>query len=101
LKVNYQASDSLPADSIARTATVAFYLKAIAPDHRILVAKRFCKSRGDKIGAGEIEKVESAAFPFTRSQRKARSFFSAIVEPIIITIASGGVIYIFYSFRSK
>ncbi len=100
-KVRYRAGDSLSADTITRSATVKFYMKAMTPDHRIVFAEEFSKNKIDTIRTSEVEQVENALFPFACTDKKKRGFFSAIVEPLIITIASGGVIYVFYSFRSK
>jgi len=101
MKVSYQGGDTLAEGRTARSASVAFYMKATTADHRIVFAEQFAKSKTDTIRTSEMQQLDNSLFAFAHAEKNRRSFFSTIVEPLIITIATGGVIYIFYTFRSK
>lgn len=100
-KVSYNDDGSLPSGTTERNITGSVFIKTLAPDNRILLAQNFSQSYKDAVRAEHVSRFEDNRYPFTIAKKKARGFFNAFMEPFLVTAASGGIIYIFYSFRSK
>jgi hypothetical protein len=47
-----------------------------------------------------IERVENSILPFTIGVKVEQKFLKRILEPAIVTMATIGVVYLFFSLRS-
>jgi hypothetical protein len=71
-----------------------------ASDGRALWTKDFACSFSDTIFTKDTEHIENGIPPLTSIVRPDRSLFDFLIEPAIITIASGVAIYLFFTIRS-
>jgi hypothetical protein len=54
----------------------------------------------DEIKASSINDIENSFFLFTYGTKMESKFIKRLVEPILVTAATVGVVYLFYSLRS-
>jgi hypothetical protein len=54
----------------------------------------------DEISASDLRRVENEHFLFTNGTKMESKFIKRLVEPMIITATTAGVVYLFYSLRS-
>ncbi|MDZ7262519.1 MAG: hypothetical protein ONB05_10495 [candidate division KSB1 bacterium] len=59
------------------------------------------EEKTDEVPGRLINELENPAFPFTCSRIPAETGWGRILEPVLILGVTGGVIYLFYSFKSK
>lgn len=69
-------------------------------DGRILWTKDFTYTCSDTVSATDNPYGENGSPPLTSFDRPVRSLFDLLIEPAIVTIASGVVIYLFFTIRS-
>ena len=69
-------------------------------DGKILYAKSFVLSSTDTIAYSSVKQIHDSSIPITSYQAPMLSFFDSILEPAIITVASGIAIYLFFTIRS-
>ncbi len=69
-------------------------------DGKISFSHRYSITHKDTIAFSMIEQLTASAFPITRFTRPQLSFFDSVVEPAIVTVASGIIIYLFFTIRS-
>lgn len=71
-----------------------------ASDGKALWTKDFSYSCSDTVFTSDMRHIENGTPPLTSLVRPERSLFDSLIEPAIITIASGVVIYLFFTIRS-
>jgi len=85
-----------------RTANVIVELGAQNVSTRQIGFQRiFSESAADTLAKKILPHLEDQNFPFTIGRREKREESSGWLEPILITSATGVVIYLFYSLRSR
>jgi hypothetical protein len=85
-----------------RTANVIVELGAQnAWTRQIGFQRIFSESATDTLAKKILPRFEDKNFPFTIGRRENREESSGWLEPILITSATGVVIYLFYSLRSR
>ncbi|MFA6438638.1 MAG: hypothetical protein WCX28_04975 [Bacteriovoracaceae bacterium] len=67
---------------------------------KILWSKQFSRTFSDTVRYDQLEQLDYSVPPVTAYVRSELSFFDSIVEPVIVTIASGVAIYLFFTIRS-
>lgn len=68
---------------------------------RVLISETIGGEYSDVIPGSHKEKVENPQYPFTKGTKKASPFINRWLEPVLITVATSTVIYLFYSLRSE
>ncbi|HPG38034.1 MAG TPA: hypothetical protein PLP19_06480 [bacterium] len=99
-KIEYVAAPGLSRDRCLRTATINMFVQVTAPDQQVIFSGSRQMTGVDTILVRQIDKLENPEFLFTIGA-KSKSFISGLVEPVLVMVITGIVIYIFYSFRSK
>jgi len=85
-----------------RTANVIVELGAQnASTRQVSFQKIFAESAADTLAKKNLPHLEDQRLPFTIGRRENREENSGWLEPILITSATGVVIYLFYSLRSR
>ncbi len=98
--VEYSAGSTRLHNKWLRTVTINNFIQIIAPDQRLVLSETSQKAGVDTILVKQKEKLENFDLPFTLG-RQPKSFLSTLLEPALVTVITGVVVYIFYSFRSK
>jgi hypothetical protein len=68
---------------------------------RVYFQRVFEQSLADTVAENTLPRLEDQSFPFTIGRREARERGSRWLEPVLITSATGVVVYLFYSLRSR
>jgi len=66
----------------------------------IVFAEEFNAESRDFIRKKDLNRVENRAYDFTIGPPLPSSTLKKMIEPSLITLITGGIIYVFYSFRS-
>jgi hypothetical protein len=66
----------------------------------LLWSREFSRSLTDVVPESETEQLQTGMPLVTTFSRSDRSFFDSLLEPVIVTIASGIAIYLFFTIRS-
>ena len=98
--VHYSAMSILSENKQNRQVNIEFYFRILDSDHRILLADDIKETYSDTINVNNIKHIENNNLPFTIGNR-SKSLVSKLLEPLLVTLITGSVIYIFYSFRSN
>lgn len=69
-------------------------------DGKVIWSKQFLESLIDTVNYSEMERLNDSTLPLTDYKKAELSFFDSILEPAIVTIASGVAIYLFFTIRS-
>jgi hypothetical protein len=69
-------------------------------DGKILRSRTYSLTVKDTVRYSAIDQLTSSSIPYTRISSPELSFFDAFLEPAIVTISSGIVIYLFFTIRS-
>ncbi len=88
-------------DSLLRTLWVKCYLRLTHPDNRLIVSTTQVDSITDIIGPDELERIENSQLPYTQGEKPENRNWRRFVEPTIVSVITGVVIYSFYSLRSR
>jgi hypothetical protein len=72
----------------------------VAPSGAVLFSKNFSEAHIDTIGYSVVPQLNDPSIPFTRLIHPELSFFDSILEPAIVIVASGVIIYLFFTIRS-
>jgi len=99
-KVNYYPMSILPENKHNRKVTIEFYLKILSSGNQVLLSNDIKETYSDTIFVNKIKYIENTNFPFTIGNR-SKSLVSKLLEPLLVSLITGTVIYIFYSFRSN
>lgn len=73
---------------------------AVKAHQKILWAGSKTVSLVDTVDYSEIDQLHSDNLPFASYSKPSLSFFDSILEPVVVTIASGVAIYLFFTIRS-
>ncbi len=69
-------------------------------DGKVMWSRQFSESVIDTVNYSEADRLNESAPPLTSYKKAELSFFDSILEPAIVTIASGVAIYLFFTIRS-
>lgn len=84
-----------------RRVKVAVMASLISPDKRKVLTSRTVSSTSvDTVEFATVAQLHSSSIPMTRFTAPALTFFDSFLEPAIVTVASGIVIYLFFTIRS-
>lgn len=100
LKSLVEYSEASVSGKISRCVHAELYLKLLSPSRQILFSGIQKKTLCDEIRPKDVQRVENEKYPFTMGKRN-RSFLAKILEPTIVSLVTGGIIYLFYSYRSQ
>ncbi len=92
--------DKLENKQLQRTCRVELYVKIVSKHQKILLSKLAEQELQDTIQKSDIKRIENPELNFTVGKR-SRSLWSKLVEPVAVSLVSGTIIYLFYSFRSR
>jgi len=85
---------------LERSVSAEIYLKWLSPQREILYTQTLADTLSDTIGRDRVERIENENYPFTKGEIPRR-FFNRYGEPLVVSLITGSMIYLFYSFRSK
>jgi hypothetical protein len=71
------------------------------PSLRIVLAETKKAAFQDIITIKEIQYIESPGLIFTYGEKPKEGVLSVLFQPLLVTVATAGIIYSFYSFRSR
>ena len=71
-----------------------------ASSGRILYSQTIKKASSDTVLYSQVDELLDDSLPFTMTVQPQLSFFDSIIEPVVVTVASGVVIYLFFTIRS-
>ena len=71
-----------------------------ASSGRILYSQTIKKASSDTVLYSQVNELLDDSLPFTMTVQPQLSFFDSIIEPVVVTVASGVVIYLFFTIRS-
>lgn len=84
-----------------RTTSVALLATVLSGETRQIISSRsYASSVKDTVDLSLVEQLHSSSIPLTRFTAPTLSFFDSILEPAIVTVASGIIIYLFFTIRS-
>lgn len=84
-----------------RTVTVTVLASLLsAHDKKVIFSRPYTRSAVDTVALSMVEQFHSSSIPVTRYIKPELSFFDSVIEPAIVTVASGIVIYLFFTIRS-
>ena len=84
-----------------RTVTVTVLASLLsADDKKVIFSRPYTRSAVDTVALSMVEQFHSSTIPVTRYIKPELSFFDSVIEPAIVTVASGIVIYLFFTIRS-
>ncbi len=92
--------NSLNSKLAKRVITVEIILSLYAADGELLVLKTDRHTSIDTLRKKDISFVENSAFPLTIG-KTTKKFWSRATEPFFVSVVTGFIIYLFYSYRSK
>lgn len=88
-------------DSLQRTLRLECYLRLTHPDNRLTVSTTQVDSITDIIGRDELERIENSQLPYTQGEIPENRNWRRFLEPTLVSVLTGVVIYSFYSLRSR
>jgi hypothetical protein len=77
---------------------LSFYI--INPDESINYSYSKSISYSDTLSRSELNKVEDDFYEFSEGEKTGSRFSQKIIEPVLVTVATIGVVYLFFSLRS-
>lgn len=66
----------------------------------LLAEELLSTAKIDTVARKMLKKLENSDYPFTIGKRN-RSFVAKLTEPFVVSIVTGFIIYLFYSYRSQ
>lgn len=69
-------------------------------EKKVLWTKPYAATFCDTVDYAAVKNIDHASIPLTAYTEPRLSFFDSVLEPAIITIASGVAIYLFFTIRS-
>jgi hypothetical protein len=94
------AYDKFDKKRAKRQVNIQLFARILDPQNKILVAETITRTSVDTILTKQVKNVENAGLPFTVGEQK-KTWLAGLYEPMIVTIITGMVIFLFYSFRSQ
>jgi hypothetical protein len=67
----------------------------------LLFAREMTGSSVDTVARNKLAALEDPGYPFTVGRTNPRGGVKRFLEPVVLTLITGGIIYLFYSFRSN
>ena len=101
VKVRYSSEKSKDKKSLTRIVSAELFLQVTDADNKVLSSSVGQKTLRDRITKKVIQDIENPRYPFTIGITDQGHSYRRYVEPFLITAVTAGVIYSFYSFRSK
>ena len=84
-----------------RRVKVAVSTSLFSPEkQKVLSSKTVSSTSVDTVDFASVDQLHSSSIPMTRFTPPALTFFDSFLEPAIVTVASGIVIYLFFTIRS-
>lgn len=84
----------------SRRVRLSLFVQISVANGDVLEGRSLQRESTDAIRPGDVSAVENADWPFTRGEGPPRRTLARILEPALIAAITGGVIYLFYSFRT-
>ncbi len=81
------------------SAQLSFYLKK--KNQSIIYSSNKNYKFKDILKQNELKQVENKVFPFTIGTKMESKFIKRLMEPMLVTVATVGVVYLFYSLRGS
>lgn len=100
MDILYEAAGS-SGRRIIRTVKSRLHLKYLNSSGELLFSRELAGSACDTLARDQIAALEDPAIPFTIGKRPQPSRLRRMAEPAILALITGGIIYLFYSFRSN
>ncbi|MBN2357253.1 hypothetical protein JXO59_14145 [candidate division KSB1 bacterium] len=100
VSIEYKASGSVKG-RMERLVQVALLLRILDDDDRVLFSQTVSHDVQDSIRRKDIHRIENPAYSFTKGEIKSAGLLNRLLEPLLVTIVTGGIIYLFYSFRTQ
>ncbi|MBD3378227.1 hypothetical protein GF406_24575 [candidate division KSB1 bacterium] len=91
-KVNHDGVER----KVSATASLVFKI-----GNEISASQTFKKSLLDTIKINDLQQIENSLYPFTIGEKPESGAWQKWLEPGLLIGLSAGIIYMFYSFRSK
>lgn len=86
---------------MARSITCRLWLHYLDRAGRVVWADELVRTSSDTLDLDSAELLEDPNYPFTRGTGRSRSGLQKLWEPFFVTAITGGIIYLFYAFRSN
>ena len=88
--------------TVQRKQIVSLDIRALhGQNGKVIFVKRFTKQFVDSVRIENISKIENQNFPFTAAKIPVNLGLKKYLEPFIVLLTSVGIIYMFFSLRSK
>jgi len=84
-----------------RRATARLYVKYQNAAGELIFSRELEQIRSDTVATRQLAALEDQKYPFTAGARTPPSRLKRLLEPLVLTAITGGIIYLFYSFRSN
>ncbi len=78
---------------------LSFYIRNI--NESIAFSDSKTVSYSDTVSRSEMNEIENKLLSFTRGEKTGSSFIQKVFEPLVVTVATVGVVYLFFSLRSS
>ena len=101
LAILYQKDKRDSKSPINRLVSCSLSLTVYDGDGKVVVSKVANDSISDNINVDQIESVENKHYAFTVGPHPRKKFLKSLIEPVLISVITGGIVYSFYTFRSK
>ena len=95
--ITYQKAQ---AKSVERTCEIELHLELVDSQQKVLFSESLKESYQDTLKKRDIKSVENVELAYTHGRQQG-SLLSKIYEPILISVITGMVIFLFYSYRSQ
>ncbi len=86
---------------IIRTVASRLHLNYLDGSGELLFSGELNGSVSDTLARSQIAAVEDQGLPFTIGKRPQSSLLRRMAEPVVMALVAGGIMYLFYSFRSN
>ncbi len=87
--------------SLRRTVHLRVYLKVVNPEQEIVYADAVSNDLIDHINKNDLKSIENEHLPFTIGTGIKKGGFVKLLQPIIISLLTAGIVYTFDSYRSQ
>lgn len=87
--------------NLVRSVTCRLWLQYTDSHGTVVWADEMTRTNSDTLDVKSSELLEDPVYPFTRGAGRPRSGLQKFWEPFFVTAITGGIIYLFYAFRSN
>ncbi len=95
--INYK---KLKAKKLQRNVDVEIFISVKGANKKLLLSRVLKQSRSDTVNVNDKKRIENPQQSFTQGSQR-QSFIRKISEPVIVSLITGFIIYLFYSYRSQ